>query len=176
MENKNTKNALLIFMGVLILMELVLGIITMMEDIVFVGIVNLIPIVFVSLYGFWLYKKPHGNMLKYAMLIAAMAEILIDIACLIDGFVISNSVMIVASCILVYVSGRLNRIEQNKYLLPIAFVAQFICILIEAIAYSSQFSFAYRSSWFSTPIATLTLMIAYFVRYKEHKKAGISDK
>lgn len=177
MEKKTSKNILLAIMGVLILAELICGILTLGEGGLFIEISSLISLAFIALYGFWLYKKPHGNMLKYAMLILAVSQILIAISCVDIG--VGNAygctALVFSSAILVYVAGRLNRIEQNKYLLLIAFAIQFVCDLLDVISCADQFTFVYKCVSFSIPVATLTLMIAYFVRYKEHKEAGLMD-
>jgi len=175
MENKTTKNLLLTIMGILILIELVLGIIIFENPLL--DSVSLIPLVFVALYGFWLYKKPHGNMLKYAILIAGVTNILVACSLIKEGLSMGEQIArVIVSVILVYVAGRLNRIDQNKYFLPIAFAIQFICDLIDYISYSAMFESIYRLTWFTAPIMILTLMIAYLVRYKEHKEAGLTDK
>jgi len=172
MDKKISKNILLTIMGVLVLIELVLGIITISEN-VFVSIFKLIPLVFVALYGFWLYKKPHDNMLKYTMLILAVGQIIYAIAGWNNFY--NQTVRILAMAIIIYVAGRLDRIEQNKYLLLISLIVQLMrCIIVATIAHA-QFTPLYVFTWFSGVFATITLMIAYFVRYKEHKEAGLTD-
>jgi len=62
-------------MGILILAEMVIT-----SNAVALDALTYIPIivslVFVALYGLWLYKQPHGNILKYAMLLFAASIIL----------------------------------------------------------------------------------------------------
>jgi len=174
MENKKSTNILLIIMGVLILVELVFEIIIFQNSLV--DYISLISLTFVALYGFWLYKKPHGNMLKYAILIAAVVNIFVTCTLIQEGLAMDRQIArIIASVILVYISGRLNRIDQNKFLFPIAFAIQFVCDIIDYITCSDMFDPIFKLTWFTAPIMILTLMIAYFVRYKAHKEAGLAD-
>jgi len=176
MEKRKTAEVILVILEGLLFVELVLGICTIQYP--FLDTIALIPLILGILYGLWLYRKPHGHMLKYAMLIFAIERIIESIGCIKQGWDVSynQTAKIFASVIIVYIAGRLNRIEQNKYLFPIAFLLIFEGVLVAVITFATQYSLIYVISWFGEPILILTFMISYFVRYDEHKEAGLIDK
>jgi len=118
-------------------------------------------------------------MLKYAMILSALSIVVAEVESIYewpDPF-IEIFLPIFSACLLFYVAGRLNRIEQNKYLLAIVVIILLIGCIIDWISFSA--SPVATIVYFKIPchfIVVLTLTIAYFVRYKEHKEAGISDK
>jgi len=175
MEKKRSEKVLLAIMGVMIIAALVLGIFTIQYP--FLDIIALIPMLFAAVYVFWLYNKPHGNMLKYAMLIFAVERIIESIGCIKQGWDVSynQTAKILASVIIIYVAGRLNRMDQNKILLPIAFALLSVGVIVAVITFASQYPPIYVVSWFGEPVLVLILIVAYFVRYKEHKEAGLKD-
>jgi len=177
MQNKTSKNILLVIMGILILVELVSSIATADSQNAISSICKVLSLAFVALYGFWLYKKPHGNMLKYAMLFFAATEIIRIVQNIQLGYgdIYMNVLQIYVIAIVVYVAGRLNRIEQNKYLLAIAAVAQFAGVGLSAFSSVNSVTALRFFTRFSSGILIITLMIAYFTRYKEHKEAGLAD-
>jgi len=180
MENRKRTNIVLVVMGALILMEMITSIISVIEH----GIISamslsaIASLVFIAIYGFILYKKPHGNILKYAMLLLALAQVLNYADCLKMGYIEEyiSIIGLISAGIVVYVSGRLNRIEQNKYLLMIALILELFNAIFSIVKYANFISVAFVITYLFESIAILTLMIAYFVRYKEHKEAGLTDK
>jgi len=181
MEKKTSKNILLVIMGVLILAEIAITgyeAVTSRSSLYF--FINLAALVGVALYGFWFYKKPHGNMLKYAMLLSALSIVVSTIWSVFqwDEPFIEIFLPIFASCLMFYVAGRLNRIDQNKYLLPIIAAILFSTCVIDWISFCVATRTIKLIRYLAVPnqfITLLTLMIAYFVRYKEHKEAGLAD-
>jgi len=184
---KKKQNVLLIIMGALITISLIARL-CVIKDYSISGIPMIVSLIFVALYGFWLYKKPHGNMLKYAMLLFAFASIISAVSVIImDMDYISTSekikydiafkiVKILCASAICYGAGRLNRIKQNRILFPIID----LLFLVESVSmfftYSNDYSVLIMFSYFNFTIAFTTLMIAYFVRYKEHREAGLTDK
>jgi len=174
-EKKTSKNILLIIMGVLILASIAITICSITWSPVLCGLA-LVVLVFVALYGFVLYKKPHGNMLKYAMLLFAAVYIIsaIIIASQGDGIVAFSIIGTLAASAIFYGAGRLNRIEQNKFVFVIADIIFFVLELFTAITCPTG-SFTGTFVLFNYFIIFTTLIIAYFVRYKEHREAGLND-
>jgi len=120
-------------------------------------------------------------MLKYAMLLSAL---FIAISSIMQVYYWEENFLevfmpVFAACLIFYVAGRLNRIDQNKYLLPLIILillVDFICELFTISADSA--SVISISRYISAPrqiIIVLAFTIAYFVRYDEHKEAGISE-
>jgi len=173
MEKKNSTNVWMLILGGILLAELVLGIITIQYK--FLDIIALVPMVFTILYAFWLYKWPHGNMLKYAMLLFALERIIESIGCIKEGWDVcyNQTAKILASAIIIYVAGRLDHINQNKVLLSMAFVLILEGVVVAVITFAQQYPLVYVISWFGEPVLILTIMVSYFGRYKDHKKAGL---
>jgi len=177
MEKKTGKNVLLVIMGGLIIVAIIARILKFPKSPVDT-IAYSISLVFTALYGFWFYKKPHGNMLKFAMLIFALTTTITSCCSMVSKGVVNHQIIkIIALLIVCYCAGRLNRIDQNKYLMSIlclVFLGLSIYTVIGTIM-DQSITFASTIRHFSYTINYITLMIAYFVRYKEHKEAGLLD-
>jgi len=177
MEKKRSKNILLTIMGMLIIF-MGIAVICTVSGYWLPAICVLAALIFCALYGFWLYKIPHGNILKYAMLLTAAANIITD-AYLIStncGSLSVHIVSLLSAAAVCYGAGRLNRIEQNKYIFVITDIIFLIIAVIWAFETPAEFSLLIFVKLFVYFIAFTTLFFAYFVRYKEHKEAGLSDK
>jgi len=175
MKKKRLTNILLVILGILNIIEIGARIIIIQTN-TFAGVVQMISLLFAVLYVFWLYKKPHGNILKYAMLIFAIANILSSSYLLLAGrtYQMAKLLAVAAVC---YCAGRLNRIDQNKYIMPIiaiVLIGVSICGVYYNVINQTANVFTVLTS-FNNTINYITLMIAYFVRYEEHKEAGIMD-
>ena len=175
MENKKTTtNILLIIMGILTLAEIILRLCIIKTN-TFSGIVLIISMLFVALYCFFLYKKPHGNTLKYAMLLFALSSIFSSISYLMKVPDYNSAIIILADAGICYGAGRLNRIDQNRILFPIIAIVLLGCSIWSVTHYNTG-GVIRAFSFFNGFIAFTALMIAYFIRYKEHKEAGLADK
>lgn len=178
MEKKSTgntsKHILLTIMGVLTLAEIILRLCIITTN-TFSGVVMIVSMLFVALYCFFLYKKPHGNTLKYAMLLFALSSILSSISYLMKAAHYSGAITILVSAAICYGAGRLNRIDQNRILFPIIDIILLGQNIWTVTHFNSNGAIG-AFSFFNYFIAFTTLMIAYFVRFKEHKEAGLADK
>jgi len=177
MENKKTKNALLAIMGVMIIVGIIARLLKIQTKPISTSL-YLLSLVFTALYGFCLYKKPHGNMLKYAMLIFLVTTIIQ--ACntiALKGTMNHTIVRVIASVAVCYCAGRLNRIDQNKYIMPIIALLYFgeSTYRIVGDIMDQSVNLASSIRHFSYTFNYITLMIAYFVRFEEHREAGIMD-
>jgi len=174
MEKNKSKNVLLAIMGVLIVAAIVLRL-SYIQLSTFTGIIAILYLVLLALYGFKLYKIPHGNLLKYTILFFACGEM---IKCAYQLKCYDLSYMYIATIvvcgIICYCAGRLDRIEQNKVLFPIIEV-YFICFSIFLAFKCIDLGLSFVLGLFIQPITFATIMIAYFTRYKEHKEAGLTD-
>ena len=179
-ERKTSTSILLIIMAVLIVAEIIVKVWGIFSDpdsnkVYFIFI--LITLVLTALYGLLLYKKPHGNMLKYTMLIAALMIIYNGVEAIkaTQNYSFLYIIYIIAGTAICYSAGRLNRIEQNRILFPIIAVALLVTPVYATINFLGSSSFINIFSLYSLVVVWLTLMIAYFVRHKEHKEAGLVD-
>jgi len=176
MKKTTLKDIFIFIIGILVIVELVIGIITIQYPLL--DIISLIPLLFVALYLFFFYKKPHSNMLKYAMLIFALCRVIESIGCIKQGFEVfyNQTAKIISSLILIYVAGRLDRINENRILLPISFALTLVAVFIAVFTFSSQYSTFYIVSWFGEPVLVLGFLVSYFARYYEHKESGIKSR
>jgi len=174
---KKKQNLLLIIMGLLILAELAITVVTVNRHWTS-GVCLLLSLVPTALYGFVLYKKPHGNMLKVAMLIFVLYNILSTFSWnQYDEFnTCAHIIRMTATAAVAYGAGRLERIEQNRILFPIIAIVYSALSIFWSYDLIGILNNLYIIRLFTTPIIFITLMIAYFVRYKEHKEAGLTDK
>lgn len=169
---------LMAIMGVLIVFEIVVSIVNISTNGVLASICPIVSLIFVALYGLLGYKKPHGNMLRYAMLILAFAQMLHYSHLMQMGIVAEyiNIVGIITAGIIIYVAGRLHRIEQNKYLLAVVLAAELIAGVICIIQDNGVMPVTFYVTYLFDAVSIIPLMISYFVRFKEHKEAGITEK
>ena len=177
MEKKTSKNTLLAIMGVLILAVLLASFFTMQKPIIS-NLFTTISLAFTALYSFWLYKKPHGNILKYAILLFTVAVVIngayyISLG---NGHLYIHIIRLLAAVAIGYGAGRLNRIEQNKILFPVVDVALLICAIIDIVEGGINYGIWVILMILYGPLSVTTFIIAYILRYKEHKEAGLADK
>lgn len=131
-----------------------------------------LAVVYYVLYG---YRKPHGNLLRYTMLLFAIT---LGTALVLYGkeYSMLNFALPVAEILLIpYIAGRLNKVEQNKVLVPFVLILFIIDAISFCFTFESQ-SFIYYYLTFGQAIEWFAISAAYFVRYKEHKEAGLTDK
>ena len=149
-----------------------------------VGIKIHIGIVFleymlVAFYALIGYKKPHGNMLKYTMLafvLLCMYEFLMPGRVEVKNVeYIANASIGLASVLIAYMSGRLNRIDQNRIIMIVVGVLFAISIVMMGIIHE-EFSWVSFIRSLSLPICWAALCLAYTARFEEHKIAGLEDK
>lgn len=129
-------------------------------------------------YGFRGYKTPHGNLVRYLMLILSI-YIIAAIAVSIYRWYKLPWVVLLAGNLgamsIAYMAGRLNKFKKNIIVSVIVSVLlvtecfwQFKIpgVKVDALFYIDR----------SLPIFMwLTIMSIYFFRYHEHKKAGLED-
>lgn len=132
------------------------------------------------------YKKPHGNLLRLTFLLLALLCIngIIDIARSLytvkDFHVTTQLIMIglygVSVLLISYVAGRLDKIKKNTVPLVIITAAQIAIPILCIFIYNNWSNIVFIVYNFSTFLLWIDLMIAYIIRYIEHKEAGLVDK
>ncbi len=182
MSNKKTSaNVALIIQSILVLALLVMTLFSLKEE-TLLSVINLVILVFAALYGSFLYKKPHGNMLKYAMLLFSGSIVVSSslYLCIVpemtSGIKALEVTHLIAAFVITYGAGRLDRIGANKYLFSLAL----LMFAVPSFMVAKNFMAAdnpiiYLLKAFYNTILFLTLCCAYFTRYKEHKEAGLAD-
>ncbi len=143
---------------------------------VFVFIEESVYYLFVFYYAVWGYKIPHGNLLRYLMLLLAVVtavsihQMLLDYPELPWPVLLSSNV---AAVLIGYMAGRLHKVKKNIIVVAIVTILLLIrCFWPIKQQYSalSVFSVLDRST---TLFTWITIMAIYFFRYKEHKEAGL---
>jgi len=137
-------------------------------------IAYLIMFALTALYTLFLYKKPHGNLLRWLMLTFA-AILLPDVYySFARKIAVQMLLYVVAIGLICYAAGRLDHIKSNTFIF-LAVLIIFVCIIVLIIIRSPA-----RMVNIMRPAALLWLFVvlvsAYIFRYKEHKAAGLVDK
>ena len=142
-------------------------------------------------YAFVGYQKPHGNLLRYLILCFGVLLILTtavsalapqmepslpapDVANEVKASpttMIINS-LIIGLCILLsgYIAGRLNKIRENRILFALTLVLLIIRVFVSAGNQSVMLSD------FNEVILFFDIACSYFVRYQQHKEAGLQTE
>lgn len=152
-----------------------------LSDVIFAAHVALIlaMVVLIAVYALWAFKKPHGNCLRTLFLMFGISmSLAVCLSISSDGSTLPLCESICNSAtalIVVFVSGRLHKIEENKILLSISGLFQIgHAVLRIIIAPPASFFDVFG---ICTPIFLLfAIFLAYVARYEEHKTAGLSDK
>lgn len=131
---------------------------------------------FVFYYGIYGYKKPHGNMVRYLLLILAV-YIAYSITIMVGRWDISWIIFTasnLAAVFIAYVAGRLNKYKKNAVwaviITALLLVKSFWPIETTGLNFYVIFVLDRTLPLFMWA----TVMFIYFFRYKEHKLAGVS--
>jgi len=134
-------------------------------------VIEHVAVMYYVLFG---YRKPHGNLLRYVMLLFALT-LAIDLVGIHNEYSTFYVALSVAYVFLIsYIAGRLNKIEQNRVLMSLVLIL-FIIDSVSSCIFDKPQTFIEGYRLFGTTIEWFTLSAAYFVRYREHKEAGLSD-
>jgi len=176
MENNNNilKRTVLILDAILIVLGLITSVISIPKTPFIINLIFFISLyALIAVYAFIGYKKPHGNLLKAVMLIYDFMLITQMLTAAeyknIEQIIIFSLVMMMIA----YIAGRLNRIDQNKILIPV--VAILLGYLYIKILMNGVYPLYVYPIIITPFVIWFVLGCAYFVRYKEHKEAGLMD-
>ena len=130
-------------------------------------------------YGINGYKIPHGNLVRYLMLILAAYNIFNVTVSIYRWYKLPWVVLAagnLAAMFIAYMAGRLNKFKKNlivAIIVTVLLLAEcFWPVKIPGVEVDALF-FLDRS----LPILMwLTIMSIYFFRYEEHTEAGLADK
>jgi len=173
-KNKSNHLAVCVICGALTVFGLVASIISLAggsEGIRLVkDIVNLVLFVLVGYYAVYGYRIPNGNLLKYLILIFAATYI---IAVFNEAQMgkqwdaVSHTVMIGLLC---FTGGRLHKVKQNIALMSIVAAILLARIIIGFVQGDASIGIVTQL------VIWIDICVAYVLRYKEHKLAGLVDK
>jgi len=173
MEKKKSNNlAVCIICSILTSFGLVANIVSWINGVnsfvMFLDMLDIAIVILIVYYAISGYRKPHGNLLKYIILIYTanyvgliLAQSGLPWCCVIHAIIIG---------ILCYIAGRLHRVRQNVILMSIVTALNVIWLVPGFVKGVSTIGSV-------TPlIIWIDICVAYFLRYKEHKLAGLMDK
>jgi len=121
-------------------------------------------------YGFIGYKKPNGNLLKYLFVAYGLCIGLYGIFRS-AKYVPTSYLYFLGAIVIVYVAGRLDRISQNKYLMVLAFLFVLVGYITKCFVRGDSLFTLIRLA--DELYLLIALCAFYFIRYKEHKEAGV---
>lgn len=131
---------------------------------------------FVFYYGIYGYKKPHGNMVRYLLLILAV-YIAYSITIMVVRWDISWIIFTASNLSAVfigYIAGRLNKFKKNAVWAVIITVLLLIKSFWPIETTGLNFYVLFVLDRTLPLFMWATVMFIYFFRYSEHKTAGIS--
>ena len=190
-ETKGKKTVVIVFSALLVLLGVtceILGNIQWMGR--FTPTPEMVTYVLLSVAALYYvsvgYKKPHGNLLRYTFLLLSVACIngLIDTAVdltLTPDFHVNAQLVILgldglSAVLIAYVAGRLDKVKKNCPALLLITAMQIAIAVLFVSIYENWGNFVFLIWDFSTCFLWIDLMVAYLIRYREHKEAGLTDK
>lgn len=125
------------------------------------------------------YKKPHGNLMRYLLLLyaVAVAGLLLIFAASQPTYVNANYLAIII--LAVYMAGRLGHYKQNLVICTVLLVCNCITMyyLIDVITgFGMPLTFENFFGCAGSVTVWLAIATGYIIRYKPHKEAGLADK
>ena len=130
---------------------------------------------FIFYYGIYGYKKPHGNMIRYLLLILAI-YIAYSITIMVARWNITGIVFTasnLAAVFIGYMAGRLNKFKKNIFLI----ILISMLLLVKCFWPLDTSLNAYSLFVLDRTLPLFmwaTVLFMYLFRYNEHKQAGIS--
>lgn len=159
------------------------------------SIVHTVLLCAVVMYAVIAYNKPHGNLLKYLIILFAVTLLIKESNMLPEGIGIGadtirkereyienalvvrqlpHTIDLVCLMLIMYIAGRLNKIKENAVLMTVVLVL-LVFTSIRSVVNGYISGFSRIVAQFGPVIAWLDICFAYFLRYKEHKEAGNAD-
>ena len=129
---------------------------------------------FVFYYGIYGYQKPHGNMIRYLLLILAV-YVAYSITIMVERWDISGIIFTasnLAAVFIAYIAGRLNKVSKNivwAVVITVLLLIKSFWPIEDNLSVYALFVLDRTMPLFMWA----TVAFIYFFRYKEHKQAGI---
>ena len=130
---------------------------------------------FIFYYGIYGYKKPHGNLVRYLLLILAV-YMAYSITIMVERWNITGIVFSasnIAAVFIGYMAGRLNKYKKNILLIILVSILLLIKCFWPLDTSLNMYSLFILDR--TMPLFMwATVLFIYFFRYNEHKLAGIN--
>jgi len=175
MEKKKSNNlAVCTICGILTAIGIVLAIISLisMSNGIWMinSVIDFLLLALIAYYAIYGYRKPNGNLLKYIILIFAVPDLISVYSRALVGDAWQAVIRAITIGLLCYIAGRLHRVKQNVILMLVVTAFILIGIIVRIVNLKASIGIATQL------IIWIDICVAYFLRYKEHKEAGLMDK
>lgn len=180
--DKISSRVLILILVILSLAGLILSacsLVSASEDNLNMGndIASVVMYLLVLFYAVSGYREPHGNIMRCCFFLFAVADAVFVISAVTAESVslVQLSADLLAIILSAYMSGRLNRFDQNRYILLLVAILLAVRAVSGACAQPSL-TILGRILPYSPFLLWLCLSIAYAIRFKEHKDAGAKER
>ena len=185
MENNKKKSSLsaghivvLIVIAVLNILWLICRIIRFSGTITLQTGLPILVFLLTAVYVLFAYKKPHGNLLRYLLLVHVVSEGILLIANQSLQPIYLNVVNLAVIILTTYMAGRLSKYRQNVVISIVILILQIVNVYY-SVTWAGQYGFLTFSVFFSQlwPVTIwLAVAASYILRYHDHKEAALADK
>jgi len=174
MENKKSNNlTVCIICGILTVIGIVACVISLAKGGTLLStirrLVRLVQCILIAYYAFWGYKKPHGNLLKYLILIFVGSSLLTVYYKAQTGDEWMAVVHATIACLSCYIAGGLQKVKKNIVFMSI------VTVIIVGYKIVRVMNGEAVIGDITKLVIWIDICAAYFLRYKEHKLAGLID-
>ena len=177
-SKKNASTGLLVLTLLLTTLGLVLTLVQLLNGtaIVFRAIVSFIVFALIYFYTLYGYRLPHGNLMRYTMLLFAVLLGLMFNSAFMSEFV--RGAIIVCVALIAFMSGRLHKQQDCKTIILIVFLILLGDGLLSLILTTPEYlDIVGRDFWsigvaFVPVITWAALSMSYWVRFRDHREAG----
>ena len=130
---------------------------------------------FYACYG---YKKPHGNHMRYLLILYAISVAIVVLLKGAEQSMLSNAVCLAIIILTTYMAGRLGHYKQNVIISIVVLALKCITTIYCLVEFSKAgvLTLPCAISCFGSITTWLAIAGAYITRYKLHKEAGFEDK
>ena len=187
MENKKKlglKTGQLIALAIVLALNLlwIISMVIVMAETGFVSAWNIASIIIwvaAIFYVLYEYKKPHGNLFRYLMLVYACDMAFMLLLNFNNQELYINALYLAKIILSVYMAGRLDRYTQNVIISAVILVCN--CIIAYSIinmitGFGMRLTFLNFICYSGSVTVWLAIAASYIIRYKPHKEAGLADK
>jgi len=172
-KKKSNNTGVCVVCGIITVFAIVANIISLCDG--SGGLWILLDVLYIALsvmifyYAILGYKRPHGNLLKYIILLYAGMRLISVYGYAHIGVAwraVNNAIMLGLIC---YMAGRLHRVKQNLIIMII------VAILIVIAVVTGFMEGFVTIGTFTTLIIWIDICVAYVLRFREHHLAGLED-
>lgn len=181
-EYKGLKKSQLIALIIILALNvfwIICDIIAFSGDITFTVGVTMFEIIIAIIYTTYDYKKPHGNLMRYLLLLYVCLAIVILINYVDDQPSYVNITYLISIALVSYMAGRLDHYKQNLVISGIVLLCNVTTsyYMIDMIANANlPLNIINIGSCIGCVTVWLAIASGYIIRYKLHNEAGLTKQ